>query len=278
MSCRLERDRLLPPVRDGLWIVVSSEADTVARWAADGLRARGLTPLECITTDLLPHAVWDHRITESGASLELLLADGRHIDSCEVRGVINRLQFVPVGHSVIACSDDQQYSQHEMAAFYLSWLNAFGCPVLNPASHLGMCGAVRHASDWLCLAARVGLNCPPYRLTSRQSYESSWLPGSGLPRELATAPRATLFTVGTKVVGRAGQPTPPDAVLQGAVELALRAKIPLLGLDFVVSSLERWTFVGADSLPDLTRGGDALLDALAGVLAPAETVDAVATP
>ena len=161
MSCRLKRDRLVPHGREGLWIVVSSEADTVARWAADGLRARGLTPLEWITTEQLPQAVWDHRITGSGACLELVRADGRHIDSREVRGVINRLRFVPAGHSVIARGDDQQYSQHEMTAFYLSWLNAFRCPVLNPASHLGMCGAVRHASDWLCLAARVGLNCPP---------------------------------------------------------------------------------------------------------------------
>ena len=255
-----------------MWIVLASEADSAAQWAARGLIARGLAPLEWIPIEVLPDADWDHRLGGSDPTLEFLLPDGRLIRSDRVRGVLNRVTCVPSEHVLRAHPADRVYTLQELTAFYLSWLNAWPCPIVNSPRPNALCGSGCHPSEWCCLAARADLHCAPYRQTSRDPWHAQWQPGAFVPQELASEPRSIIFVVGSEVIVPPDQLRPPDEVCIGAPKLARLAGAALLGLEFVADYMVPWTLVSADSLPDLRRGGNALLDALARVLAsPART-------
>ena len=65
------------------------------RRRGDRLRSLGLTPLEVVKASELVHgAGWEHRVDSRGAWTRLVLADGRVIDTSDVRGVLNRLLWV----------------------------------------------------------------------------------------------------------------------------------------------------------------------------------------
>ena len=79
----------------------------------------------------------------------------------------------------------------------------------------------------------------------------------------AAMPTRTVIVAG----GRAFAMHAPAGVLNGCVRLAAISATPLLGVDFIVSPVTGWTFVGATPTPDLISGGVPLLEALADALA-----------
>src|SRR5947207_15964611 len=80
-----------------MWLLLCSAQDAPAHWAYEGLRARGLLPLELVTAEmLLQSRKWEHRVDASGASISITLADGRVINNKAVRGTRNRLTYVPL--------------------------------------------------------------------------------------------------------------------------------------------------------------------------------------
>ena len=253
-----------------MWIVFSSQLDTSAQWAIQGLRARGVDPVEWVTSESLPQATrWDHRIGQSGTTLELTLVDGRTIHSDQVAGVLNRIQFLP-DHTASAAEADRNYVQQEMTAFYLSWLNSFPGIILNPSHPHGLAGALRHPSNWNYLAARAGLDTPPYRLTSRDPWQLSWQAEANLPENIQNSPKTVLFLIDGEVVPATGHATPPPSVRDAVIRLGKLSLTPLMALQFANEPAEKWVFVGADTLPDLTPGGDGLLDAMARAFTSAE--------
>ena len=242
-----------------MWIVVSPQSDHAARWACHGLRARGLEPLEWVIADTLPlTSRWVYRIGRCGTTLELTLPDGRTVASERVKGVLNRLT-IPPDHALLVAPADRDYVQREMAAFYLGWLNAFPCPVLNPASPQGLGGATRHRSVWRFLAARAGLECAPLLANDHEPWPPVEIGAQG-KRE------ALLFVVDGETVPAAGHLMPPERIQEAAIRLGRLSGTPLLALHFTVGTEGRWYFRDAETQPDLTFGGDPLLDALAHAL------------
>src|SRR4051794_15909529 len=59
-----------------VWLVLSDATDDSARWAFEGLRMRGLTPIDFVTCDDLAHARWVHYVGKRGALIEMRLRDG----------------------------------------------------------------------------------------------------------------------------------------------------------------------------------------------------------
>jgi hypothetical protein len=242
-----------------MWLLLCSGHDAAAFWAYEGLRARGLLPLELITGEmLLKSRKWEHRVDATGASISITLADGRIINNKEVRGTLNRLTYVPL--ESLASTPDYDYATQEYAAFFMSWLNALPPPVLNGAAAQGLCGAWRHVSEWVWLAAKAGIATPDYRQTSHDTFDEKKEMRKLFPEGTSTT---LVLTVGERIVG----PDLPREIRDGCLRLAQLAQTPLLGIELVRNKTsDSWIFAGATHMPDLRLGGKPLLDALAAEL------------
>lgn len=246
-----------------MWLILCSSGDAVAEWAYRGLRSRGLEPLELVYAEALPYGLrWEHRLGAPGAYVGVELRDGRRITSDRLRGVLNRLTHVPTQH--LSVLPDQEYISQELTAFFMSWLHALPGPVLNRPTAQGLCGPWLHASEWAQLAARAGLPTPVYGQGGGDGFDE-------------TEAERTLFPRGTKteravvVGGRLfGPRVLAEEVEGGCVRLSGLVSTPLLGVEFARGEGGEWQFAGATPLPDLSVGGDALLDALAVELGAAE--------
>jgi hypothetical protein len=239
-----------------MWLVLCDASDASAILAFQALRARGIAPLELVTAEALSLAEeWEHRIEGDSASVRCRLGDGRSFAGEELRGVLNRLYTAPTGHWRAAPKVDQEYVQQELIAFFLSWLNALPCPVINRPTPQGLCGQWRAESEWVWLAQSAGLPVAPYRQSSYDRVDEM----KGEKRLIAPgAPVQTVIVVDGIVTGA----TVPDAVKEACQRLAKAARSELLGLDFLTGAAGEWTFAGANPMPDLRYGGHALIEAL----------------
>ncbi|MFF8407575.1 hypothetical protein ACF06P_38825 [Streptomyces sp. NPDC015684] len=236
-----------------MWLVLGDPADRAAAWAYEGLRQRGLRPLQLLTPDaLIRSARQEHRVGADGTSFHIRLADGRPLASSDIRGVLNRIVRAPVHPPVLATRADSDYAAEELNALMLSWLLCVAPVTVNRPSPAGFCGAWRTSAQWAVLAARAGLPVPVTTLSSRTGTA---------PRELP----ATHSVVVLKKQVFGGERLPdarclPD-VLPACVRLARLAGTHLLGVGLHHDG-EAVSFTGATPVPDLRIGGGALLDGL----------------
>jgi len=229
------------------------------QWVYQGLKSRGLSPLEWVTNDQLVFATcWEHRLDENGIQVAVELADGRYFHSQQIQGVFNRLLTIPAEQFVLTAPEERQYAAQEMTAFFASWLYALPCPVLNPPTPAGLSGRWRHISEWLWLAAQAGLPTPPFHYSSEQGRNETYLHGRLVP---PGTPTQTAIVVDSQVVGNI-----PSSLKRNCHRLAKLAKTPLMGIDFVLDQQGQYFFVGATPFPDLTQAGEKLIDALAAAL------------
>ena len=234
-------------------LILCEDSDCSALWAADALHTRGLSPIVLSDSDLAMVRGWRHTVGAEGVDFELHLQSGYRVNGREVRGVLNRLAFLPRAWASRIGGADKDYAVQEMQAFYLSWLHALPGKSLNPPSPQGLCGNFRHPSAWTALACRAGLPVSRFRQTCRDDPTAFW--------QTPMEPDAALVLVlGQKVFG-------PDFLVRShrraCLQLALDSGCPLLGIRFEYRPDGIWRFSGATLLPDLRPGGDALADALA---------------
>ena len=242
-----------------MWLILCPSSDIAGRWAFEGLRARGLAPIELVTSESLAYARWNHRVGSAGASISIELPDGRTIRHDHVRGVLNRLAFVPGEALTLIHHSDREYVHQELNAFFISWLHVLPGSMLNPPTPQGLCGRMRHWSEWCQLAVRAGLSTATYRQSSREA-----APPFALH---ARAPQCgpeitTVIVVADRVVG----PSVPASVAAACVRFAALARTPLLGVEFSADRSQMWQFSGVTMLPDLRWCGDEVVDALAQAL------------
>ena len=251
-----------------MWLVLCDANDASATLVFQALRARGIAPLELITADALALAEeWEHRIEGDAASVRVRLGDGRTFEGGALRGVLNRLFTAPTWHWRAAAKADQEYVQQELIAFFLSWLNALPCPVINRPTPQGLCGRWRSEAEWVCLAQRAGLPVAPYRASSLDRIDEM----RGEKRLLVPgASTRSVIVVNGTVAGT----SVPDELKDACAAFAKEAETELIGLDFIDGAAGPWTFVGANPMPDLRWGGPALIDALVEALAMREQVPA----
>jgi hypothetical protein len=225
--------------------------------------------VDIVTAPVLEAALtWRHGISADGAAgVAIQLADGRRISSDEPAGVLNRISHVPRSRVDRVGGADSDYAAMEMNALFLSWLEALPGPLVNPPTPQGLCGRWRHPSEWAVLAARVGLGAAPYRQSHDSDPDSAWLVP---PRPGAT----TVFAVGDSAVAA---PHVPSHARDGCVRLARLAGEVLLGVDLIQGPAGIWQATGASPTPDLTRGGEPLIDALAHVLSSPARAEALAS-
>jgi hypothetical protein len=247
-----------------VWLLLCASDDRPALWAASRLSARGIDPLVVLTPELLHYSFgWEHRLHSEGrSSVAFTLADGRRIDGAAIRGVLNRMSFLPPHLAVRLVPADRMYTLHEGTALHISWLSSLRAPVLNEPVMGGLCGAWRHESEWVWLAERAGLEAAPYvhsvPVSDRASSNRSF---TRIPGALSTQPPAARTVI--VVDGRAVDDQLPDDLLDACGRLAALAKTRVLGIDL---DARTGRFMGASPRPDLRHGGDAVIDALASAL------------
>ena len=237
-----------------MWAVLCNTPDPAATWIAEAMRRRGLGPVELIPAELLLQAPrWDHRVGAEGASVSVTLGDGRAIQSDEIRGVLNRILYIPPAATAVAVAEDREYALQELTAFFMSWLRALPPPVIGLPTPQGLSGSWRHLSEWVQLAAAAGLPTAPYRLGS------SWGDGAGLEQRLAPpgAELRTVITIGNRAFARWA----PAELLDGCTRLARLAEADMLGVDFAVANGQP-SLAGASPVPDLRLGGEPAVDHL----------------
>src|SRR5262249_21600287 len=117
--------------------------------------------------------------------------------------------------------------------------------------------AWRHRSSWIAMAGEAGLPTAPYRQSSADDPAAHWTPQPVAP--------ITVFAVGERAVAPPGT---PQELQDGCLRLAKAAGEVLLGVDFTPGADGQLAVVDASAVPDLTRGGEPLIDALKEVLAP----------
>ena len=237
-----------------MWLVLCPSTDLSALWAARGLAARGLKPVEIITEEALAYNQrFEHRLVAGRTSVRITLADGRVIDSATVRGTLNRLQLVPGSH-LRTNSKDRQYAEQELFALYLSWLHALPGKMLNRPTAQGLGGEWRQPSEWVWLANQAGL------LTAL--YSESEFREPPMPSMPETAPNRTVIVVDGISCGAVA----PQSVTAACARLSELSATKLLGVGFNVTPGGQWIFTGATPFPELRIGGNKLQDALVQAL------------
>jgi hypothetical protein len=238
-----------------MWTVLCTSYDHAAIWAWDGLRSRGLNPVELVTAEHLAFSRgWEHRVSSDGARVKIALQDGRVLCSSRIRGVLNRLSAPSAELIAHATPADREYANCELQSFYLSWLNSLSGVVINRPSPLGLSGGWRHTSEWAIRAARAGLRAAPYRQSARDAADRGYFP---LTPE-GTTP-ASVIVLRDKVFGA----VMPEAINAACIRMARAENVEMFGIDLYQDADGEWMFGCATPTPNLMIGGEPLLDYMA---------------
>jgi hypothetical protein len=244
-----------------VWLVLCDDLDASAQWVYEGLRERAM-PVELVTSSVLSRAVrWVHRVDSEGASVEVLLSDGRRIVSNAVRGTLNRM-VGPCLPPAYFSSPDGVYARTELLAMYVSLLRALPPPVLNRPGPQGLSGRMRYTPEWLVLAARAGFATQPYTVSSRPAGRNH----REVADDLVALPGASRHQV-IVAAGRAFGHQLSTGTAAAACQLASVADTELLGLRLAITDDGAAWFEAADLYPDLRTAGADLLDHLARAVA-----------
>jgi hypothetical protein len=233
-----------------MWLVLCASDDLAALWAARALAARGLSPVEVVTAEVLAYnRRFEHRLTDGRSSVKITLADGRVIDSATVRGTLNRLQIIPGSH-LRTNSKDRDYAEQELFALYLSWLYALPGKMLNRPTPQGLAGEWRHPSEWTWLATQAGLTTTPYS-------QSEFREAPVVCPPLSSPDSAVIVVDGVCCGAEA-----PAEIKAACARLSELSATRLLGVGFEVTRCGDWIFNGATPFPELRFGGNRLVDLL----------------
>lgn len=237
-----------------MWLVICSTQDLAALWVYRGLQLH-LNSVELVSVETLAYSLhWEHRLGRGGNHTKIHLADGRTLCSDSIQGIFNRANYIPTEHFHLAHPHDRDYAIQEFTAFFMSWMNALPCAVVNRPTAQGLSGAWRHESEWIWLAGQAGL---PTSLYQQSSY-SGVLQALHPTFSAQARTTQTVIVVGDQVCGA----SVPASLRAGCQKLAQLANTPLLGIDFSLDATGMWYFKTATPTPDVQLGGQPLLQAL----------------
>jgi hypothetical protein len=263
-------------------LVLCGLDDASALWFARRATQSGV---DCtiVTTEALSFARhFSHRLDGGAVTTAVRLADGTSLADHgladhgladhEIGGVLNRAVQAPTAAWQLAAAAERDYAAMELHACTLSWLHALPGPVRNRPEPDCLAGPLRHPFVTVAAAHATGLPCPQVSFgTAEASTAESLDPADALLLASARAagPRARpvhLVCLDGVVLGC--EPPEPVAAAIAAFAIRIGAGAALLGIDFLAGP-DGWWFAGTSPLPDLRAGGDALVQGLLALLAPA---------
>src|SRR4051812_12417673 len=114
-------------------VILCHPDDIAARWLDSTWRELGVPDVELVTVEQLVFSrAIVHRLSTSGDSGTVRLADGRVLRLETIAGLVNRVHRLPTDHFAAADAIDRDYATAELHAFVLAWLNGAAGRVLNP--------------------------------------------------------------------------------------------------------------------------------------------------
>ena len=245
-----------------MWMVLCSSSDPSGLWVWEGLKQLGIAPVELVLAEWLAYgARWEHRLDDTGTHLKIAMPDGRVLCSSRIRGAINRLLAPPAGIDRRVASEDKEYAQAELHAFYQSWLNGLPGVVINRPAATGLCGSWHHPSEWAYRASRAGLPVPVCRQSCSEVPEQFY-------RSLAPADATTINVIAFRDEVFGAQV--PETIVRGCAKLVRDAGAEMLGIELYAGENGGWVFANATPCPDLSPGGPPLLRSLAQALTEGE--------
>ncbi|WP_315092966.1 hypothetical protein [uncultured Cellulomonas sp.] len=251
-----------------MFVILCDLDDSAALWLDARFRDAGQS-CTLVTSGLLSFArrrsQW---IGRDGTRAVVDLGDAGVIDQPDL--VVNRLVSPPVAAWQWARPQERDYAGAEMTAFTLSWLAAVPGPMRNRPSPTCLAGPSPHPLRAAVLAHRAGLDVPDADFgavtPTLELLEAAVRSGGPAARALHLVVLDGRIVDADGVEQRAGARMPEgfsSAIARLAA--AVGAAEGLIGVDVVVAG-SRWWFAGMTPLPDLAYAGDALVQALVGLV------------
>ena len=234
-------------------LIIADPSDTGALWLRGALGRRVAGPVRLVTPAQLAYAPSiAHRLGGPGDGFRFALADGDVLTGERLTGVVNRMVGMPFAHLAHAHPDDRAYAEGELHAFLLGWLGSLDCPMLNEPSPDCLAGPLFGEIHARHFAALAGLGVGAARLD----------PANPSAPALATRPTMRHFVLEGRLIGPIVPAADRDSLLQFGRLWGAR----LMQIDSDEAG-DRRRFHAASSLADFPSGGEALLRAVAEVLA-----------
>ena len=239
-----------------MWLILSETGDSAASWLTSELKTRNLQDVRLVVShELGPGARWHHRVKTGTQSIDVELLAG-WLRGRDITGVVNRLSGAWGWHFPSAeNSNDAEYAQNEVYAFFLSWLQALPAPMLGRPSPPYLAGRHYRPAEWAYLAARSNL-----RFENSTYYSGAPELSTPRPAHSNNSVDRRVFVIGTRAIGDA-----PTHVLDSCVRLAQLSMNSLLGINFRIAGGGD-LFISATPTPDLRLGGSGLVDCIASYL------------
>jgi hypothetical protein len=237
-------------------VILCHPADSAALWLYGALRDIGLEGIALVSVEQLVYSTRIvHRLDASGDTGSIHLADGRILRPESIRGLVNRVHYLPTQHFAAAQAADQAYATQELSAFLLAWLDGVAGRVINPPMPFALDGSTFHLMTLVQLAAMAGLPTTPWRAGTKEDGD-------------AIAPLSACTHTGLVFDGRLFGSLLPRPLQEACRRLAALIGVPLLEVRLHQSAERGWCFLGASGAADFRNGGRALAAAVAHALAP----------
>jgi hypothetical protein len=236
----------------GAVIVILCHADDApALWLHGALRDLGLKGLELVAVDQLVYSrTIVHRLDDDGDRGEIHLADRRVLRAESIRGLVNRVRYLPTQHFERADPSDRTYATQELSAFMLAWLDSIAGRVINPPLPFALDGGTFPPTTVLHYAAMAGLPTRTWRAGTHPVAKDV---------EPEVIPTHAPIVFDGRLFGR----ILPRALQEGCVRVAALLSVPLLQILLHHSAAVGWRFVAATGIADFRVGGGPLAAAIA---------------
>jgi hypothetical protein len=252
-----------------MFVVLCDIQDSGALWLVSRLRETGTACL-LVTSELLSFArrrsQWIGR--EGTRAVIDLGAEGVIQDPVLV---VNRLMSPPTAAWHWANAGERDYAGAELTAFVLSWLAGLPGVVRNQPAPTCLAGPSPHPLVAAIEAARSGFDVPnaAFRgdrgtLTLLEAAVRTAAPEGRIVHVVVLDGRIIDPEGVESLAGRRMPETFAESMALFAASVG--ASEALIGVDVVVAG-ERWWYAGMTPLPDLVVAGDAVVEALVGLVA-----------
>ncbi len=209
-----------------MWLIICDLQDDSALSLVTLLESHD-EELTVLLPDHLVKAKHVHQLGAEGPYARTELRNGVELDLADVSLLVNRLYATPQITLERCELDEQGYVQSEWTAFFTSFLNCCGGPVLNPPAGDNIGGHPLNELECLHYAAICGLPITPLILTDHDN---------------ASIEMEELAITSHLVVGECVLPKLPHSLSQGARRLATVLGLSLLQIDFALHPNGHYVF------------------------------------
>ena len=236
-------------------VILCDPGDDAALWLHDTLRDLGLCRIDLVSVGQLVYSTRIvHQLSDAVERGEIHLSDGRTLRPEAIRGLVNRVNFLPTRHFDNVATADQGYATEELSAFFLAWLDAIPGRVINPPLPFSLNGGDFPIATVMHCAATAGLPTGGWHARAHES-------------EAETSSSIEPTHVVIVFVGILFGPILPRDLQDACRRLAILLGLPLMQVALRRLRTGEWRFMSVTGNADFRLGGSGLAAAIGRELA-----------